>query len=105
MGVGFISVVSSDGIPLTLTISSACCSLSCDCTYALVITLDCREVWVDYACFGGAMVVNVNHLLKEMVFESSMNFILYSIASITLYFFQSRNKQFSPTSVLCMSIV
>jgi hypothetical protein len=87
MGVGFIGVVSSDGIPLTLTISSACCSLSCDCTYALVITLDCREVWVDSACFGGAMVVNVDQLLSAMVFESSMNFILYSIASITLYFF------------------
>jgi hypothetical protein len=58
-GVGFIDVISGEGILSILTISDSCCSLSCDCTYALVLTLECLVVWPGSACFGGAMVGNM----------------------------------------------
>jgi hypothetical protein len=87
MGVGFIDVVSGDGILSTLTTYGSFFSLSYDCTCALVLTLECRLVWVNFACFGGAMVVNVDHSLISMVSESFVDFTLYFIDSIALYFF------------------
>jgi hypothetical protein len=59
MGVGFIGVVSGEGISSTLTIFGGFCSLSCDCTCAIVLNMECLEVWLDFSCFGGAMVENM----------------------------------------------
>jgi hypothetical protein len=55
-GVGLIGVVSGDGISSTLTTSGSFYSLSCDCTCALVLNLECLEVWLSFSFFGGAIV-------------------------------------------------
>jgi hypothetical protein len=44
MGVGLTIVVSGDGISSTLMTSSGCYSFSCNCTCALVLTLDCLAI-------------------------------------------------------------
>jgi hypothetical protein len=61
---GVHGVVSGDGISSTLTISDGCCSPSSNCTRDLVLTLGCLALWLASACFGGAMVVNVECLLS-----------------------------------------
>jgi hypothetical protein len=64
IGVGFTGIVSGDGISSTLMISDGCCSPSSNCTCDLVLTLGFMVPWLASACFGGAMVVNVEHLLS-----------------------------------------
>jgi hypothetical protein len=62
--VGFTSVVSRDGISLTLTTSDDYCSPSSRCIRDLVLTLGCLALWINSACFGGAMVVGIEGLLS-----------------------------------------
>jgi hypothetical protein len=87
--VGFIGVVSGDGILSILMISDGCCLISCDCTCSLVLNLECQAVWVDSSCFGGAMVVNVDHSLSSVDSATSVNFSLCSVCTLALCFFSS----------------
>jgi hypothetical protein len=64
IGVGFTGVVSGDGISSILKISSDYCSPSSNCTYDLVLTLDYLVLWLASSFIGGAMAVNVEHLLN-----------------------------------------
>jgi hypothetical protein len=87
MGVGFTGDVSSDGIWSTLTTSGGCCSLFCDCVCALVLTLECLEVWLSSSFFGGAMVVGFDHPSSSVSFETSVIFSLCLVYSIALCLF------------------
>jgi hypothetical protein len=100
-------VISGDGISSALTTpgnDNGCCSLPCDCIYAMVLTLGCLVVWLSSDCFGGAMVVKFDHPLILVASAPYVNFALCFICSIALCLFQFLNKIFSPTSLLCTSV-
>jgi hypothetical protein len=85
--VGFIGVIYGEGISSTLTIFDGCCLLSYDCTYALVLNLECRAIWVYFSCFGGAIVVNFSLSPSSMVSEFSMSFALFFVCTLALCLF------------------
>jgi hypothetical protein len=74
--VGLIGVVFGDGISSTLMNYGSCCSFSYDCACAMVLTLECRVVWIISACFGGAMVVKFDRCSIPVVPTTSVNFVV-----------------------------
>jgi hypothetical protein len=89
-GVGFSGFVFGDGILSTLMTSSGCCSLSSNYTRDLILTLVGLTLWLVYSFFGGAMVVNVKHLL---ILNGLYD--LYELCSMLLSVYHSLSVLFS----------